>query len=366
MSRPRVGCAAISTVGSKASSRASSAFCRLPPDSVPARAIGPGQRMSKALICSSAKARMAPGLSRPLRLNAAVADARQHHAVGERQRGHQPRRSCDPPGCGRRRAPCTRVGVNRETCLPASSCCRRSGASVPEITPASARWPLPETPAMPTISPARTARLRRRCSGVPAWPEVEMPCERQHGRALRRGAPRRRHDLVAAHQPRHLGGGRRGGVVDVAGDAAVAQHHAAMGQRAHLVELVRDEDDAEPLRGHGPQRREQAVDLGRRQHRGRLVEDQEPRAAKQRLDDLQPLLLADRQRRRPAGRDRASGRIRGSMSLEAAPARRRGRAGRPCRAMPTSRLSSTRQPRREMEMLVHHADAGGQRIGRAG
>ena len=32
---------------------------------------------------------------------------------------------------------------------------------------------------------------------------------------------------------------------------------------------------------------------------------------------------------------------------------------------PTSRFSSTRQARHQMEMLVHHADAGGQRIGRA-
>ncbi len=39
----------------------------------------------------------------------------------------------------------------------------------------------------------------------------------------------------------------RAGVVDLAGDAAVAQHHAAMRQRAHLVQLVRDEDDAEAL-----------------------------------------------------------------------------------------------------------------------
>ena len=40
---------------------------------------------------------------------------------------------------------------------------------------------------------------------------------------------------------------------------------------------------------------EQVVDLLRRQHRGRLVQDDQAGAAVQRLDDLDPLLLAHRQ-----------------------------------------------------------------------
>ena len=40
---------------------------------------------------------------------------------------------------------------------------------------------------------------------------------------------------------------------------------------------------------------EQLIGLGRRQHRGRLVEHQDFRAAHQRLQDLDPLLQADRQ-----------------------------------------------------------------------
>ena len=40
---------------------------------------------------------------------------------------------------------------------------------------------------------------------------------------------------------------------------------------------------------------EQLVGLLRRQHGARLVEDQDARAAEQHLQDLDPLLLADRQ-----------------------------------------------------------------------
>ena len=50
-----------------------------------------------------------------------------------------------------------------------------------------------------------------------------------------------------------------------------------------------------PLGDHLRQRGEQRLALLRRQHRGRLVEDQDARAAVQRLQDLDALALADRQ-----------------------------------------------------------------------
>ena len=219
---------------------------------------------------------------------------------------------------------------------------------------------------MPTISPPRTPRLARR-SGVPAWPEVETP-----------SSDSTTSPLVEA--------GRTGGTISWPhisraisaddGRAGRARHAPAtrpwrsttqrwVSARTSLS-LCEMKMMPKPLRRHGAQRHEQAVDLGRRQHRGRLVEDQDAHAAKQRLDDLQPLLLADRQRRRRAGRDRAPGRIAARCaSRPASPPARSSRPPLPGR--PTSRLSSTRQPRREVEMLVHHADAGGERIGgRAG
>ena len=151
----------------------------------------------------------------------------------------------------------------------------------------------------------------------------------------------------------------------MAGDAAMPQHHAAMGQRPDLVELVRDEDDAEPLGRHGAQRHEQAVDLAGASTAVGSSRISILRAAKQRLDDFQPLLLAHRQRRDRTVRDRASARMLRPISLEPRQAAGAVDPAAPCPGMPISRFSSTRQPRRQMEMLVHHADAGGERIGRA-
>ena len=53
--------------------------------------------------------------------------------------------------------------------------------------------------------------------------------------------------------------------------------------------------DRPTLGGHLAQRVEQRGRLLGRQDRGRLVEDQDARLAVQRLQDLHPLLLADRQ-----------------------------------------------------------------------
>ncbi len=68
------------------------------------------------------------------------------------------------------------------------------------------------------------------------------------------------------------------------------------------MQLVRDEDDRAPVVGHRPQRLEQRARLLRRQHGGRLVEDQDARLAVERLQDLDPLLLADRELPDPGAR----------------------------------------------------------------
>ena len=77
---------------------------------------------------------------------------------------------------------------------------------------------------------------------------------------------------------------------------ARAQHGDRVGDRADLVELVRDEHDRRALAREPAQRREQAIDLDGRQHRGRLVEDQRGRAVVQRRHDLRALRRAERQR----------------------------------------------------------------------
>ena len=51
----------------------------------------------------------------------------------------------------------------------------------PTSASTSSRWPLPETPAIPRISPARTARLRLRTAGVPRSPATFSLLTRSSG-----------------------------------------------------------------------------------------------------------------------------------------------------------------------------------------
>ena len=61
------------------------------------------------------------------------------------------------------------------------------------------------------------------------------------------------------------------------------------------MQLVADEDEGVAFGRHPPQRPEQLVDFLGRQHGRRLVENQDGRAAVERLEDFDTLLLADRQ-----------------------------------------------------------------------
>ena len=93
-------------------------------------------------------------------------------------------------------------------------------------------------------------------------------------------------------------------VLTLADDRAVAHHRHVIGDRQHLRQLVRDDDDRLALLAHAPQDGEELVDFLRREHRGRLVENQQLRAPVERLQQLDALLLADRQRLDDARSDR--------------------------------------------------------------
>ena len=69
----------------------------------------------------------------------------------------------------------------------------------------------------------------------------------------------------------------------------------AVGDLPHLAELVGDEHDGRPTVAQLTHDRHQFVGLLRCQHRRRFVEDQDARIPRQRLDDLDPLLDADRE-----------------------------------------------------------------------
>ena len=74
----------------------------------------------------------------------------------------------------------------------------------------------------------------------------------------------------------------------------IAQHTDAIADRQHLVELVRNKDDSVPTSHHLLEDDEELIDFLRREHRRRLVEDQQRCTPVESLEDLHPLLLAYR------------------------------------------------------------------------
>ena len=100
--------------------------------------------------------------------------------------------------------------------------------------------------------------------------------------------------LAADHRVGELGR-RRLRRVEGRDHLAAPHHRDAVGEAHDLAQLVGDEDDRLVLALQHPQHLEELVGLGGRQHRGRLVEHQDFRAAHQRLQDLDPLLQPDRQ-----------------------------------------------------------------------
>ena len=82
----------------------------------------------------------------------------------------------------------------------------------------------------------------------------------------------------------------RGGRAD---DLAAAQHGDRVAHGDRLAQLVGDEDDRRAGGREVAHDLEQLVGLGRREHGGRLVEDQDVGLPVQRLEDLDALLRAD-------------------------------------------------------------------------
>ena len=82
-------------------------------------------------------------------------------------------------------------------------------------------------------------------------------------------------------------------LLDRADQATLLQDDDAIGHRNGLVKLVRDEDDGEPFALEPTEDLGQLSNTLRRQHRRRLVEDQDAGASPESLDDLDLLLLAE-------------------------------------------------------------------------
>ena len=76
---------------------------------------------------------------------------------------------------------------------------------------------------------------------------------------------------------------------------ALAHHRHFVGDGHDLAQLVGDQDDGLALVTQRAKDAEQVIGLGRGQHPGGLIEDEDLGAAIERLEDFDALLLADRQ-----------------------------------------------------------------------
>jgi hypothetical protein len=148
---------------------------------------------------------------------------------------------------------------------------------------------------------------------------------------------------------------------------ATAQDGNAVRHRLHLVQFVRDEDHRPSLVGHRAQGFEQRLRLLRGQHCGRLVENQDAGLAIERLEDLDALLLSDRELPDPcAGIDREPVAL---PEFPHAPLdRTRPYAERTSLAAVIAEDDVFGDGERldQPEVLVHHADSGVDRIARGG
>ena len=166
---------------------------------------------------------------------------------------------------------------------------------MPASTSSSSDWPLPATPAMPRISPARTSKLTDFSRATPLASIERQVLDLEHHRA---GPGRRLLDPEQHPAPDHqLGELRRAGLGGRERPHHLAAAHDAdlVGHRHDLAQLVGDQDDRLPLGLQVLEDAEQVVGLGRGQHAGRLVEDQDVALAVERLQDLDPLLEPDRE-----------------------------------------------------------------------
>ena len=161
-------------------------------------------------------------------------------------------------------------------------------------------------------------------------------------------------DFLEIGADHHLGHRARGLPLRIAvgDDLAAAQDGRGVAERDDLVQLVRDVEDRAAARGELAQRLEQLLDLLRRQHRGRLVHDQEPGIEEQRAHDLDPLALADAERRDDAARIELE-----LVGLEHPVELGEQFARRQARVEAEGDVFQHRHRLEQREVLEHHADA---------
>jgi hypothetical protein len=98
---------------------------------------------------------------------------------------------------------------------------------------------------------------------------------------------------VAPHHSTNEIGGGQAFEWSVRHDSPIAHDRDPLAEGEDLIEPMRDEEQGGALGTEGAHHIEEAVDLGRRERGCRLVHDDDPRVERQRLDDLNDLLVCD-------------------------------------------------------------------------
>ena len=172
---------------------------------------------------------------------------------------------------------------------------------------------------------------------------------------LRRGLVDLQQDLAADHQ---LGQflGRGFGGFDGCHHLAAPHDADIVGVLHDLAQLVGDQDDGLALIPQAIENAEQVIRLGGRQHAGGFIQDQNVGLAVQRLQDLDPLLVADRKLLdRLVGIDLQFV-FRGQLA-QAGPRARQGWAQQRAVLGPEDDIFQHGEVPYQLEMLEYHADA---------
>ena len=137
------------------------------------------------------------------------------------------------------------------TSRPQTSTRPPSGLRKPTSASTSSFWPLPATPAIPTISPPRTVRLTRSTTSLPEGDAIVTSSALRSGFArLQRSLLHFEIDVAASHRPHDLACVGVGGA-QVRDGAAVTQDRDPVGDRRHFMQLVRYEQHGSSVGGEG-------------------------------------------------------------------------------------------------------------------
>ena len=171
-SSPKTGFAAISTLMLPASSRASTARCTLPPERLAIGASSPRVLTPYSAIQARARLRHAPKRSQPT-FNGASSKSRSAMFCATLS---SPTHALRSGSSGRARSCSTRFSTRfAKYGWPTTFTVPAVRGRCPTSASTSSRCPLPETPAMPRISPFLTFKLNCRTASVLRSPIAERP-----------------------------------------------------------------------------------------------------------------------------------------------------------------------------------------------